>query len=344
MQALPDPLHYAKVIRKVVDRVQSRRQRLARLHQMAKIRARVAPAYGATALRIRRALVFRIALGLDVQPPFACKQQSVPRRPCRQHAIHHVDAHPRVLFNLVGITNAHHVARLVFGQQRQHLGNHLQRQRARFTHAQAANRVAVKLHLHQPLRAGLAEVRIHPSLHNPKQILRLPAQFLAPHHFIAMSLEVVQRSPRPRHRQPQALLCAAAFRRVFRALVKGHRNVGPERNLHVHRVFGSKEVAASIQVRTEPHAFVRHLAQRCQRKHLESARIRQHRPRPTDELVQTAKSPNQLVTGPQIEMIGIAENDLGAQRLQNILGNCLHRASRAHRHKHRRLHGPVRQR
>jgi hypothetical protein len=50
-----------------------------------------------------------------------------------------------------------------------------------------------------------------------------------------------------------------------------------------------------------------------------------------------------LVAGAQIKMVGIGENDLRAQRFQHVLRNGLHRSRRAHRHKDRRLHRPVRQ-
>ena len=45
---------------------------------------------------------------------------------------------------------------------------------------------------------------------------------------------------------------------------------------------------------------------------------------------------------PQVEVIGVAENNLRAKRFERVLRNRLDRTGRAHRHKDRRLHGLVR--
>jgi hypothetical protein len=50
-----------------------------------------------------------------------------------------------------------------------------------------------------------------------------------------------------------------------------------------------------------------------------------------------------LVAGPEIKMIGVAEDDLGAERLQNVLRNRLHAACCADRHEDRSLDHLMRQ-
>ena len=76
---------------------------------------------------------------------------------------------------------------------------------------------------------------------------------------------------------------------------------------------------------------------------LKAARVGEHGARPADEAMQAAHAPNRLVSGPQIKMIGIAENDLRAKRFERVLRHGLHAAGGAHRHEHRRLHGLMRQ-
>ncbi len=92
----------------------------------------------------------------------------------------------------------------------------------------------------------------------------------------------------------------------------------------------------------EGHAFLFNLAQRSQRKNLEPARIGQHGAVPTHELMQPAHLPDNRVTRAHVQMVGVGQLDLTAQRLQ-IEG--VHRAfdgaRRADVHKDRRLHQAV---
>ena len=184
---------------------------------------------------------------------------------------------------------------------------------------------------------------VHAALHNAEKLLPLPAKVIAPRHFIVMRAKMIERAPRPRHREPQALLCARTIRRIFGALVEGHADIRAQRDLHIHRVFRSEEVAAPIQMRPEAHTFVRNLAQLGEAIYLKSARIGKHGARPADEAMQAAHAPDRLVSGPKVKMIGVAENDLRAKRLNRVLRHGLHAAGRAHRHEHRRLHGLMRQ-
>ena len=59
--------------------------------------------------------------------------------------------------------------------------------------------------------------------------------------------------------------------------------------------------------------------------------------------MQTAHSPYQLMTRPQIQVIRIPQDDLRIQFFEYSLRNSLHRSLRSHRHKDRRLHRLVRQ-
>ena len=87
-----------------------------------------------------------------------------------------------------------------------------------------------------------------------------------------------------------------------------------------------------VDMRAESHALFVELAQLRQRHDLETAGIRQDRPRPAGKIVQSAEFCNPFSARAQHQVIGVAENDIGAK-----LGNLIHihgldRARRADRH------------
>ena len=60
--------------------------------------------------------------------------------------------------------------------------------------------------------------------------------------------------------------------------------------------------------------------------------------------VQPAAPRDQIVAGAQVEVIGVAEDDLGADLFEIAMGDALDRALRADRHERRRLDDAVRRR
>src|SRR6185295_12347553 len=62
---------------------------------------------------------------------------------------------------------------------------------------------------------------------------------------------------------------------------------------------------------------------------------------PADEAMQAAAPRDQVVAGPEVEMIGVAQQDLGAERVELAVSDALHRALRADRHERRRLDAAV---
>ena len=94
-------------------------------------------------------------------------------------------------------------------------------------------------------------------------------------------------------------------------------------------------------MRAETHAFFFHLAQLAQAEDLETAGVGQQCPIPTHELVQPAQFAHQLVPRTQIEMVGIAQNDLRAQVFQNVLRHGFYGSGSADRHECRRVHIPM---
>src|SRR5215471_14921846 len=95
-------------------------------------------------------------------------------------------------------------------------------------------------------------------------------------------------------------------------------------------------------MRAEIYSLLADLPEIAEAENLKTAGVRKQRPLPAHEFVESTQVAHQLVPGAQIEMVGVAENDLRAQLFQHILRNALHRSSSSHRHEDRRLHLTVR--
>ena len=79
-------------------------------------------------------------------------------------------------------------------------------------------------------------------------------------------------------------------------------------------------------------------------EHLIAAAVGEDRTSPSDEPVQPSAARDQLVAGPQIEVVRIAEKDLGAERFEIAVRDRFDRALGANGHERRRLHVAVRRR
>ncbi len=147
-----------------MDGVEGGGEGLAGLREVAQVGAGVAAARRATACGVGRALIFRVLLVFDVETAFAGEEQRMARGAGGQNAIHHVDAHARVLLDLVGIADTHDITRLVFGQERQNFRNHFKGKLAGLANTEAAYGVAVEVHFDKTLGALAAEIGVHAAL------------------------------------------------------------------------------------------------------------------------------------------------------------------------------------
>ena len=124
--------------------------------------------------------------------------------------------------------------------------------------------------------------------------------------------------------------------RIFQALVELHLDVGAKQALDFHGPLWREFIASPVNMRLEYGPLLRDLADLCQRHDLKAAAVGQDRPVPADELVQAAELCHFLRTGPQHQMIGVAQNDIGARLFHLVEVESLHRAHRADRHEGRR--------
>ena len=97
----------------------------------------------------------------------------------------------------------------------------------------------------------------------------------------------------------------------------------------------------AVEMRSELHAVIVDLAERREAEHLEPAAVGQDRPGPSHEPVQPPEPCDHIVTRPEKEMIGIAEEDLDARRGQLLRGERLDGAVSADRHERGGVDVPV---
>ncbi len=130
--------------------------------------------------------------------------------------------------------------------------------------------------------------------------------------------------------------------RVWRALVKGHDDIGAYGALDLHHVLWRKKVPRAIYVALELHALFLNLAVGRERIDLIAAAVSEYIAVPAHELVQPARLLEDLGIWPQIEMIGIAQDDVGIDILLELaLVHALYRGHGAHGHQDRGLNRAV---
>ena len=126
------------------------------------------------------------------------------------------------------------------------------------------------------------------------------------------------------------------------ALVEHHRDVGSELRLHLGRRFGRQQMLRAIEMRAELGPLFPNLPDRREAEHLVAAAVGEDRMRPADERVQPAAPGDQIAAGAEEQVVGVAENDLGAEILEIAMGHRLHRAAGADRHERGGLDDAVR--
>ncbi|MND51056.1 hypothetical protein D3C80_420350 [compost metagenome] len=133
------------------------------------------------------------------------------------------------------------------------------------------------------------------------------------------------------------------IRRVRRAFVENHHNVGAQVTLDLHRLFRPHEHLGAVDRRSEGHALLLDLAHRAQAEHLETAGVGQNRAFPLHEIVQVAVLLDHFRARAQPQVEGVAQNDFSASRLDIPWQHALDRAVGAHRHESRGLDGTARE-
>lgn len=122
-----------------------------------------------------------------------------------------------------------------------------------------------------------------------------------------------------------------------RALVKAHHDIGADDVLQADGFFRRHEMPGAIQMRGKGDPLLTDLAQIPQGKNLEPAAVGEDGPVPIHKFVQAAGLLDDILPRPQIQMIGIAQDDLGAQGFQVPVVHGLDRSLGADGHENGRL-------
>ncbi len=137
---------------------------------------------------------------------------------------------------------------------------------------------------------------------------------------------------RPAHRPLHGARRLVMRGAVLRALIERHHDIAAEQALDFHRPLRRQHMTGAVDMAGKGDAFLAHLRQRGKAHHLIAAAIGQDRPVPSHETVQPAQRGHALRAGPQHQMIGVAQNDVGACRADLGRAHRLDGGGGAHRH------------
>ena len=242
----------------------------------------------------------------DVDRPVGGECLAGAPRAGRQHAIEHVDPAPDRLDDVVGLADPHQVARPVGGQHVDREIEHAAHLRLPLAHRQPADRIAIEADLKQSLARSAAQRLEHRALLDPEQC--------RPCRMLAARVEGVARPFRPAHRPLHRRFGLLLGRRERRAFVERHDDVGVEQALDLDRALGAEHVHRPVEVALEADPLLALLGQLGEAHHLIAAAVGQDRPLPAHEAMQPAQPRDPLRARAEHQMIGVAEDDVGARR------------------------------
>jgi hypothetical protein len=95
-------------------------------------------------------------------------------------------------------------------------------------------------------------------------------------------------------------------------MIELHDHVGAKVALDLHDRLGRETPFGTVDVTSEFDAVLVHAAQAFQRKDLEATRVGEDGTVPGHEPVKSAEVSNDIVPGPQVQVVSIGEDDFGA--------------------------------
>ena len=237
----------------------------------------------------------------------------------------------------------HQVARPVRGQQRRRVRDDVVHDVGRLPDAEPADGVGLEPDLDRRLHALGAEIGKRPALHDAE--LRL-ARGWSRRRGPGSLAQLRATAPAPAApTAPTAPSPACAVSAVAGVAMHSSSTIAmsePSWAWMSVAQLGRQQVQRAVEMRAELRALLADASHRRQAEHLVAAAVGQDRSLPADEAMQPAGPRDQLVARPQEEVIGVAEDDLGAEILEVAMGDRLDRAARADRHEGRRLDDAVR--
>ena len=205
--------------------------------------------------------------------------------------------------DVVRLADAHQVARPVRRQLAGAIVEHPEHRRLPLADREPADGVAVEADLLQRRRPLLAQLARDAALHDAEERMPRPVAERRPAS-AAPSASKAAWTPPPPPRSPAA---PGTRRRHITMSEPSSRWISMLRS-------GDEMVHRPVDVAAEGHPLLGELAEVGQAHHLEAARVGQDRPLPVHQAVQPPEPRHPLGPGPQHQVIGIAEQDVGARR------------------------------
>src|SRR5437016_2761131 len=183
----------------------------------------------------------------------------------------------------------------------------------RFAHSKAADRKSRKIEIEKLPRTFATQIGKRRALHDAE--LPLAGFAVALRTF----LKTVARAASPFRGALERGFRLVPGRRRFDALIEHHGDVRSQRELNLRGFLGRKEMFRTVEMRAEAHALSGYFSQFGEAEDLIAAGIREDGARPGHELVQTAEFADESVPRAQIKMIGVCEDDFGAELFEGLL-------------------------
>lgn len=239
----------------------------------------------------------------DVDDALAGVEHTVAGVAAGEHAVEHVDAAADALQQVGGGAYAHEVAGLRFGEDvaaqfgdAVHVGDGL-------AYGEASDGVAGLVLISDKLAGLGTQVIEAAALYDGKEGLRVTVLRPGFPHEGDAALQ-------PAVSEVHATLGVLAGGGVGGALVEGHDDIGTDGALDAEAALRTEQVLAAVDVTGEGGALLGDLAAVGEAVDLVAAAVSQEGAVPLHELVESAGGFHYLHAGAEVEVVGVAENDL----------------------------------
>ncbi|MPN00186.1 hypothetical protein SDC9_147380 [bioreactor metagenome] len=247
----------------------------------------------------------------------------------RHHTIKHINSVTDPSDNVGRRAHTHQITRFFMRKYVTDLFGDFIHGFGRLTHAQTSDGITGTVELTDEFCRLFTQIFIHAPLHYRKKALFVAVERLCLMKMIIASLE-------PLMCQLHAFLGIFPVGRIRSAFIKGHHDVGADYALHVHHVLRCELVPATINMRLKNHSLIGNFSDLGKRIHLISTTVGQYGPVPTVESVQTTGLLQNPGTGSEIQVIGVAQNDLRFDVVAQLIeSDTFHRTDCPHRHEYR---------
>ena len=307
----------AEVEMEVVDREQAQTEDFLGFHQVAQVGAGEIFAGVALAAFLDRGGVLGERGVFEIEGSAGGEGGAVAGEAGGENAVEHIHTAGDHFEDLRRGAEAHGVARVGFRQEGNGIldgGEHLG---FGFADTDTADGVSVESNLHQRAGAFFAEVGVGGALDDSKNERASLGGLGIPPGAAAF---------RPGEGEVEALVGIGVAAGMRRAFVEKHDDVRAEVALDFHRGLGADEGWGAVEVILETHALGGDFAELREGENLVAAAVRKDRAFPAHEAVEATEPGDEFFARADMEVVGVAEDDLGAQPLEFLRGHRLDRA------------------